>query len=343
MFRKGRKMAQLDFEVYGTTLAPDLAAGDALQLFAEHAQRAERYGMNGLLAFYNHHFLDPWAQAVIILEHTKTLTPLVAAQPYALPPFTVAKMIYSLTSLYRRRIDLNLITGATPQELDQINDQLSHDERYERATEYITVLRAMLSSDEPLLHDGRFYQYRSLRMHSRLAPEFQPRTFVAGSSEAGQRMAAAVADVGITHPEPVKQFAETFLRSVRPGMRVGIRIGLLARSTDEEAWSEARARYPETRIARLKTEMRKQSPSDWNRRLANLATEDGTYDDVYWTGAFRVDQGNMPLLVGSYRAVADYLEQYLTAGVGTLVLAGMYIEEDFEHAAIILDDLRSRT
>jgi alkanesulfonate monooxygenase SsuD/methylene tetrahydromethanopterin reductase-like flavin-dependent oxidoreductase (luciferase family) len=334
-------MAQHDFDVYGTALAPGPPEGDPLQHVTEFAQRAERYGMDGLLAFYNHHDLDPWATAATILQHTRAITPLVAVQPYALAPFTAAKLIYSLTTLHHRRIDINLITGATKQELDQVDDQLGHDERYERATEYMTVLRALLSSDEPLVHDGRFYRYRALRMDSRLDPEARPRTFVAGSSAAGQRMAAAVADVAITHPEPVEQFADTFVRP-REGIRIGIRIGLVARPTDEEAWSAARTLYPEERIARLKTAMRKQSQSDWIRRLAHLATEDGVYDEVYWTGAYRADKGNMPVLVGTYRKVADYLERYLVLGVSTLILAGMLVEEDFQHAAVVLDDLRSR-
>jgi len=178
-------------------------------------------------------------------------------------------------------------------------------------------------------------------MYSRLDPEVLPRTFVAGSSPAGQRMAAAVADVAITHPEPVAQFADTFLGS-RKGQRTGIRVGLVARATEEEAWSAARTLYSEDRGARLKTAMRKKSESEWIRRLAHLATEEGVYDEVYWTGAFRADKGNMPVLVGSYRKVADYLERYLALGVSTVILGGGFGEEDFEHAAVVLADLRGR-
>jgi alkanesulfonate monooxygenase len=343
LFPKGPTMAQHDFDVYATALAPDEVEGDAFQLFTEYAQRAERYGIDGLLAFYNHQTLDPWVVAATILQHTKALTPLIGLQPYAMAPFTAAKIIWSLTRLHQRRIDVNLITGATKEELDQIDEHLDHDERFERATEYMAVVRALLSSDEPLVHDGRFYRYRALRMHSRLEPEILPRTFVAGSSPAGQRMAAAVADVAITHPEPVEQFAESFLGQGRGGLRIGIRVGLVARPTDDEAWSAARTLYAEDRVARLKTAMRKKSESDWIRRLAHLATEEGVYDGVYWTGAFRADKGNMPVLVGSYRKVADYLERYLVLGVSTVILGGGFGEEDFEHAAVVLADLRRRT
>jgi alkanesulfonate monooxygenase len=335
-------MARYDVNVLATAPAPDPAEGDTLRQFTDFAQRAERHQVDGLLIFYNHRHMDPWAVTATILQSTKTITPLVAVQPYALAPFTAAKLIWSLTTLHHRRIDLNLITGAAKDELDQVGDQLGHDERFGRATEYMAVLRALLSSDEPLVYDGRFYRYRGLCMYSRLDPEVRPRVFVAGSSAAGQSMAAAVADVAITHPEPVEQFADTFLTRARRDLGIGIRIGLIARPTREQAWSAARALFPQERVERLRTAMRKRSESDWIRRLAQLAAEDGVYDGVYWTGAFRNDKGSMPALVGTYREVADYLERYLALGVRTVILGSADTEEDFQHVAVVLADLRGR-
>ena len=333
-------MARYNFSVLATTPAPQAADGDFLQQFTDFAQRAERNQIDGLLIFCSHRYFDPWAVAATILQSTKTITPLVALQPYALAPFTAAKLIWSLTTLHHRRIDLNLITGAAKDELDQIGEQLDHDERYERATEYMTVVSALLSSDEPLMHDGRFYRYPGLLMYSRLDPEVRPQIFVAGSSAAGRKMAAAVADVAITHPEPVEQFADTFSSPARKDLGTGIRIGLVARPTKEEAWSAARTLFPEKRITRIMTAMRKRSESDWMRRLAHLATQEGVYDEVYWTGAFGKE--SMPTLVGAYREVADYLERYLALGVRTIILGGTYAEEDFQHVAVVLAELRSR-
>ena len=333
-------MARYDFNILATTPNPQAADGDFLQQFTEFAQRAERHQIDGLLIFRSHRFLDPWAVAATILQSTKTITPLVALQPTAMAPFTAAKLIWSLTTLHHRRLDLNLITGAAKDELDQIGEQLDHDERFERATEYMTVLRALLSSDEPLVHDGRFYHYRGLRIYSRLDPEVRPQVFVAGSSAAGHKMAATVADVAITHPEPVEAFAESFLSQAPKGLGTGIRIGLIARPTKEEAWSAARTRFPEERVTRIMNAMRKRSESDWMRRLAQLATNEGVYDEVYWTGAFQKE--SMPTLVGAYREVADYLERYLALGVRTIILGGVYAEEEFQHVAAVLAELRSR-
>ncbi|MBO4207373.1 LLM class flavin-dependent oxidoreductase [Micromonospora echinofusca] len=329
-----------EFDVYGTALEPHPDERNTLPNLTEAFQRAEKYGFEGLLAFYNHRNLDPWLIGTTLLHATTRLVPLVALQPYALPPFTAAKLIHTLSTLHDRRIDLNLITGAAPDELLQVGDSVAHDERYDRAVEYMTVLRTLLTSDETLDHDGRFYRFQGLRTHTALPPELMPRVFVAGASEAARKAAEAVGDITVTHPEPVEKFAAEFLAPRQGGPAVGIRVGLLARDSSEAAWEIARERYVEDRYTRLKMAMRKKSDSEWSRRLANLATDGDTYDDVYWTGAYRSDKGSIPLLVGSYEEVAGYLARYLDLGIRTVMLGSVYSEEDYQHVDRVLALLR---
>ncbi|SDG51140.1 alkanesulfonate monooxygenase [Lentzea fradiae] len=329
------------FSVYGTALPGRPSAANSLLTIGELAERAERYGYEGLLVFYNHENLDPWVVAAATAGATKALVPLVAVQPCAMPPFTAAKMVHGLASLHGRRVDINLITGGIKGELDQIGDTLDHDERYARAMEYITVVRALLGGDEPLTHEGRFYRFSGLRTYSALPPELQPRVFVAGSSAAGRAVAAAVADVAVTHPEPLAAFASDFVASrAGAGHRLGVRVGLIARPTDDEAWSVARAAYVPDRRSRHMTALKTRSESDWNRRMARLATNGETHDGVYWTGAYRADKGLMPQLVGSYDRVTEYLDGYLSLGVDTVLLGGVLTEEEFHHNDVVLSRLR---
>jgi alkanesulfonate monooxygenase len=341
-------VTQRCFTVYGTASSADLGECDPLQRVAKLAIRAEQYGIDGLLVFYNHRDFDPWAIAGVILQHTMSVTPLVAMQPYSLPPFTAAKLIRTMARLYQRRVDVNLITGAAKEELGQIGESLDHDERYERAIEYASIVRSLLSAEGPVAHQGKFFDYPGLRMNTWLDPEERPRIFVAGSSPAARRAALAVGDVVVTHPEPVDQFAVTFLGPAGEAdgatrrLGIGIRIGMIARETDKAAWAYAEELYPSDRRSLLKASMRRRSESDWSRRMAALAGQDEAYDDVYWTGAFRADKGSMPLLVGSYARVTDYLGRYLDLGVDTLLLGGDITEDDFSHTARVLADLRDR-
>lgn len=340
--REGVSVGRYDFEVFGTAISPRSDDHDPLKLVARNADLAEGNGLDGLLIFYNHTTFDPWITAGTILHTSRSLTPIVALQPYATPPFTAAKTIHSLVRLHGRRVDVNLITGAAREELDQVGEPLDHDGRYERAIEYAGILRSLLSADQPLTHEGRYYRYRNLRAHARLAPDLTPRVFVAGSSPSSRRAAAAVGDVAITHPEPVERFSSTFLDGPGPRPGIGIRVGIVARETGDEAWSAARARYPSDRRAELQVAMKRRSESDWSRRLARLAGPDGVHDEVYWTGAYRSGKGSTPLLVGTHREVADYLERYLALGVGTVILGGALDEEELRNISRVMADLRGR-
>lgn len=328
--------------MYGTALYPKADPARVRSLLPETVRYAEQHGFDGLLCFYNHHDIDPWIVGGSILSHSSRISPLIALQPYSVPPFTAAKMIHSLTILHQRRIDLNLITGAAEHELAEVGEVLDHDERYERAAEYISVVRSLLSSEEPLEHSGRHYELRGINTNSFLPDHLRPRVFMAGSSVANRRTAGSVSDFSITHPEPVSKFADTFDGRDGGDASTGIRLGVIARASAEEAWSTARSQYVPNRETRLKARMRRRSSSDWSRRIANLAAESEVHDGVYWTGALLSDKGSMPLLVGSYKDVGDYLAEYLDLGIGALLLGGVYSEEDFRHAGVVLDRVRPR-
>jgi alkanesulfonate monooxygenase len=328
-------------EVIGTaTLSWLPPTHDARPALAALAQRAESHGFDGLLIFYDHMVLDPWAVAGVLMQHTSTLVPLVAMQPYTLPPFTAAKMISSLTSLYRRRVDLNVVTGAAPEELDQIREPLDHDGRYARATEYVALLRRLLSSDRPLTWNGDHYQFRNLRINTKLPEHLQPRIFVAGSSTANRHLAEQVGHAVITHPEPVDRFAAGFASDrAESAPELGIRVGLVARPTGEEAWAEALDGHQVDRAARLRMLLKRESQSDWNRRMALIAAEADVHDDVYWTGLYRTGRTGAPVLVGSYDQVAAYLQRYIALGVTKLLLTKVDTEDEFRHTSVVLNRL----
>ncbi len=141
----------------------------------------------------------------------------------------------------------------------------------------------------------------------------------------------------ITHPEPVELFAQGFVAARKDsGLEIGVRIGLIARETGEEAWAVARADHQVDRAARLRTLLKRESQSDWNRRMANLAAEADVYDDVYWTGLYSTGRTAAPVLVGSYSKVAEYLSRYLSLGVSKLLLTKVDSEDEFRHAHTVL-------
>ncbi|WP_338553233.1 LLM class flavin-dependent oxidoreductase [Paenibacillus sp. KS-LC4] len=299
----------------------------------EISRRADECGIEGSLVFFNHAVLDPWAVSSVVLQNTRRHVPLVALQPYMYPPHTAAKMIHSLSYLYNRRIDINMITGAVTKELHEVGDNSDHRRRYDRLQEYVVVLKALLESPDPVSFQGDYYSLSKVDFSPKLlAKELLPKIFIAGSSEQGMQAALAVGDIAVTHPGPIDHYQNKYGAIANKGkLELAIRIELIARPTSKEAWCVAHARYPVTRQGDIQLVLKMKSESQWQRDLAELAIKDEQYDDVFWMGGFRNGGCYSPVLVGSYGQVAQYLQQYFRLGVKSLLLSSVYEEEEFIH------------
>ncbi|MEI3896107.1 MULTISPECIES: LLM class flavin-dependent oxidoreductase [Bacillus] len=305
-------------------------------------KKIETYSYNGALIYYNHNVMDPWILVSKVLELSKKIVPVVAVQPYAIPPYSLAKIIKSLTVLYNRKININLIAGASKSELEQTNELMIHDERYKRLKEYKEVLEYCLTQNTPLSYNGQYYNYKDLYVNSKISFDLMPEFFVSGSSESGVEVGIEIGDVIITHPEPISLFLENNKKSLSSLKSNGIRIGIIARDTAQKAWDIAVSRYPQTREGKIKTIMRAKSENTWSRKIAKLALNGDIYDKVYWTGAFKTGGSSYPLLVGDYDEVANYLQSYVDAGVETFILGGIDTKEDYFHSSVVFKKLLQR-
>ena len=70
-----------------------------------------------------------------------------AAQPIYSHPYTVAKQVASLAHLRDRRVYLNMVAGGFTSDLKALNDTTPHDLRYERLTEYTTIIHPILQKE----------------------------------------------------------------------------------------------------------------------------------------------------------------------------------------------------
>src|SRR5262245_10823919 len=209
----------------------------------EIARWSEAAGCEGILVFTDNGQLDPWLVSQIIIEATERLCPLVAIQPAYMHPYSVAKMVTSLAFLYGRRLYLNMVAGGFKNDLAALNDLTPHDERYARLIEYTSVVQNLLRTADAITFDGRYYKVTNLQLTPPLPADLMPGVLVAGSSDAGMDAARRREATAVEYPKPPGDYA------ARPadGRSSGIRIGIVARPDNAEAWSVARARFPEDR------------------------------------------------------------------------------------------------
>jgi len=105
-----------------------------------------------------------------------------------------------------------------------------------------------------------------------------------------------------------------------------------------EAWSIARARFPEDRKGQLTHQLAmKVSDSSWHRQLSELGEAAGASENPYWLVPFQNYKTFCPYLVGSYDQVGDELARYVDAGYGTFILDVPASPEELRHIGVVFD------
>jgi alkanesulfonate monooxygenase len=295
---------------------------------ADVARWSEEAGCRGILVYADNSLVDPWLVSQVIIQNTTSLCPLVAVQPVYMHPYAVAKMVASLGHLHGRRIYLNMVAGGFRNDLNALCDPTPHDRRYQRLIEYTRIIKGLLEGEAPVSLDGEFYKVDKLKLLPPLPRQLFPGIFASGSSEAGVAAAAAIGATAIQYPQPVQECRTT---PVGNGLPVGIRVGIIARADERDAWDIARARFPEDRKGQLAHQLAmKVSDSVWHRHLSEMNSAGGT--SPYWLVPFQNYKTMCPYLVGSYDRVGAELEAYAGLGYGTYILDVPRDPEDLGHA-----------
>ena len=298
------------------------------------ARWSEECGFKGILIYIDNSLINNWSLAQVVMDHTVRLIPLLAVQPVYMHPYWVAKQISTFGHLYGRQIALNMLAGAFPNDLKELNDTTPHDERYDRMTEYTTVIRSLLDSSGPVSYAGRYYQIHSLKMKPSLPKHLLPLVLMSGASDAGMQAARNLGAVAVRYPKPASFYEENPLEK---DLQFGIRLGITARENKQDAWTIAHARFPEDRRGQITHQMvDKISDSVWHKELSGLK-EEMTEGYPYWLVPFQNYKTFCPYLVGNYREVAEIVARYIAVGFRTFITDIPPDKEELFHQKIVFD------
>ena len=319
-----------DIEIFSTSpQSSQVSREDYVSNVIDVARWSEESDCRGMLVYTDNGLVDPWLVAHLILQNTSRLCPLVAVQPAYMHPYSVAKMVGSFGHFYRRRLYLNMVAGGFTNDLAALNDRTPHDKRYSRLIEYTTIIKGLLETAQPLSYEGEFYKVDKLSMTPALPEKLVPGILVSGSSEAGLAAARTLGATAVMYPKPANDYEEEGLR-VPP--KTGVRVGIIARESDEEAWQTARQRFPEDRTGQITHKIAmKVSDSSWHRQLSELATETKEETTPYWLVPFQNYKTFCPYLVGSYKRVGEELARYIQIGYRTFILDIPAHEDELAH------------
>lgn len=313
----------------------------------EIAVTAERLGYDGLLIPTGSSCQDPWVTAASLISETSRIKLLVALRTSIMGPTASARQAATLDQALGGRLLLNVVPGGDAAELAADGVFLDHDARYEAADEFLTVWRQILSSDAPYSYAGKHLRVENARNFYPPVQRPYPPLYFGGSSPAAHDLAAKHVDAYLTWGEPpaavAQKIADVRARAAQQGrtVRFGVRLHVIARETEAEAWAEADrliSRLTDEDIAAAQANYAKMD-SVGQARMAALhggQRERLVVGPNLWAGVGLVRGGAGTALVGAPEQIAERLREYQELGVDTFVLSGYpHLEESIRFAELV--------
>jgi FMN-dependent oxidoreductase (nitrilotriacetate monooxygenase family) len=209
--------------------------GDSLAVPATYQGRTDAY-----LRYAEHApFHDPAPLMAIMAAATTRIGLALTLSTTFYPPFLLARLLTTLDHLSRGRIAWNVVTSYKLEEAQNFGyrELLDHDQRYDRADEYMELCYRLWDSWEPdavvmdprtdtfadparvhpIDFEGSYYRSRG-PLNATPSPQGRPVIVQAGTSERGQDFAARHAEAIIVGRETVddmKQFYDSFKARLR--------------------------------------------------------------------------------------------------------------------------------
>ncbi|MCY1270710.1 Alkanesulfonate monooxygenase [compost metagenome] len=325
-----------------------------IDYLGEIARAAEISGFQGGLIPSFPSTDEPWTVSSFLARQTRTFRFMIAFQPGFLDPLTAARMAATLQRATGGRALFNVITGGGGPAQLWWGDSVPHDDRYTRTSEFLDVLRGVWRGG-PFSYDGKFYQIADAGLAEPLSHEDFPEIYFSGSSDAALASASRHADYYLSWLEPFDQLREKFARVKERTERLGrkvkcaVRVDVIARATEEEAWAEVRKgfeRLAPAAIARFGERRGAGDSVGASRQGANRPqTIDGYRDLIIepnvWSGFNLLRGGQTNGIVGSYEQVAERLDQLVGLGADAFILASTpHLEEAYRVGEEVLPLVR---
>ena len=325
---------------HSTAAAPGNRA-PTLDYLTVLAQAVDALGYEGVLTPTGAHCADAWIVTAALIGATKRLKFLVAFRPGLVEPALAAHMAATFQQLSGGRLLLNVVTGSSSAEQRAYGDRADHDARYGRAAEFLQVVQRLWTGEQ-FDHRGAFYDLAGA--HLRQPPAPLPEVYLGGSSDAALPVAAEHADCYLTWGEPPAQVAEKIgrVRQLADArgrkIRFGLRIHVITRDTEEQAWADADRLVAGLDDATIAAGQKRLGTLESVGQQRMIALHGGSRDNLVvapnlWAGVGLVRGGAGTALVGSHEQVAERITEYQAAGIDEFILSGYpHLEEAYAFA-----------
>jgi FMNH2-dependent dimethyl sulfone monooxygenase len=164
---------------------------------------------------YRENFLDPFISTVALAPVTERIITISTVHVLygSWHPLHLARFAATADHIAGGRFGLNIVTGYDAREPKMFGMQrIEHDERYERADEFVSILEDLWAGEENLTYDGRWYDLEAAYVSPRPV-HGRPILVSASASPAGFRFAAKHSDIVFTS-SPAGPIFENAIRAL---------------------------------------------------------------------------------------------------------------------------------
>jgi len=307
-----------------TTKRSSPAALPDMEGWARFARAAEESGIESALLSFSRYEPDTLLIACAVGRAVEKLKFIVAYRSGLMQPTTFVQQVNTLSHLVGGRVALNIVAGSSTAEQRGYGDYLEHDERYERAEQFLAVCRAFWRNDGAVDFEGKHYRVEGGKLHTPFAAPARtaPEVYVSGHSEQAQRLALTRGSCYLRLIDTPEKLAPLVSRFRGQGVEVCLRLCVVCRPTREEALAAAHALLPDEEIERQERAILSGSDSQTLKQALAAADEVGWMSRSLWAGLVPFYGSSAITLVGSPSELAAAFMEYRRIGVTQFIIAG---------------------
>jgi alkanesulfonate monooxygenase len=276
-------------------------------------------------------------ESILVAGHAATVTRrlglMIAHRPGFTAPTVAARQLATLDHFTGGRVAVHIITGGSDDEMRRDGDHLTKDERYDRTSEYLDIVRLEWSSQKPFDYKGKYYDVQGAFGAVKPVAGTHLPIYFGGSSDAAIPVAGKHADIyalwGETHAQVSETVARVRAAAAKWGRapRFSLSLRPVLADTEEGAWKRAKDIEDRTRELREQAGLKTSGhapPNVGAQRLLAAAAQGARLDKRLWAGVAAITgaSGNSTGLVGTPEQVAEAMLDYYDLGVTTFLIRG---------------------
>jgi len=295
---------------------------------ADFCRRAETCEIESVLMAFGFTRPDPFVLSMALGMKTSKMKFMVAVRSGVISPTLFVQQINTISVLTNGRVCINMVTGHIPDELGYYGDFLTHDERYARTDEFLSICRAFWSREGPVNFDGKYYRVNNGRINVPFVSDetTAPIIYLGGNSQLADEMAIKHADCSWRFPDAPDKLRPRIQPMLDHGKEVGLLVSIIARPTREEAVRAADALLQTVGVKSKEVQKEFQRTCDSVGVKRNFALAESTESEwltpYLWTGAIPYLGAPAIALVGSSEDIAAAILGYKEIGISQFLFMG---------------------